>query len=213
MNKKITIMILLCLCLGSITGCGKDTSKISQENKVENTIQQQLDKEDNKTDLSQTETDQTDSASEKISDTAGKKTNSEEADSMPGTGSASPGAGASDVDYDLTQMNSDLVYATVYQLMVDPSTYEGKTIRMSGSYYAEWYEQTQKNYFCVIIQDALGCCAQGMEFIWDDGSHIYPDEYPQENATVEVTGTFETYQEEGDAKLYCRLKDATMIVK
>ena len=60
------------------------------------------------------------------------------------------------VDYDLTQMSSDMVYATVYQLMVKP------------------------------------------------------DEYPEDNAKVIIEGTFETYREEGDASLYCRLADATL---
>lgn len=39
-------------------------------------------------------------------------------------------ASGTGVDYDLTQMNGDMVYATVYQMMADPSTYEGKTFRM-----------------------------------------------------------------------------------
>ena len=52
-----------------------------------------------------------------------------------------------------------------------------------------------------------------MEFVWDDGSHAYPDEYPEENADVIVEGTFETYTESGDSNLYCRLKDASMEVE
>ena len=62
-----------------------------------------------------------------------------------------------------------------------------------------------------MIQDATACCAQGMEFVWGDGSHVYPDEYPEEDAEVIVEGTFETYTEERDENLYCRLKDATLI--
>lgn len=117
------------------------------------------------------------------------------------------------IDYDLTTMGSDMVYATVYQLMMSPDDYIGKTIRMEGSYSATWYEPTAKYYHYCIIQDAMACCAQGMEFVWDDGSHVYPDEYPQENAKIVVTGVFETYREEGDSNLYCRLKDATMEVE
>ena len=49
-----------------------------------------------------------------------------------------------------------------------------------------------------------------MEFIWDDGSHIYPDEYPEDNAEIVVEGTFETYREDGDENLYCRLSDAIL---
>ena len=116
-----------------------------------------------------------------------------------------------DVDYDLTKMGSDMVYATVYQMMVDPTTYEGKTVRVNGNYYGGWYEPTAQYYFYVIIEDAMACCSQGLEFIWEDGSHVYPDEYPADGSEVEVTGIYETYQEEGDQTIYCRLKDAELI--
>lgn len=119
----------------------------------------------------------------------------------------------STVDYDLTVMNSDMVYATVYQMMMEPEEYEGKIFRMEGSYYTVYSENTKKYYHYCIIQDATACCAQGMEFVWDDGSHVYPDEYPEENADVVVEGTFETYTESGDTNLYCRLKNASMEMK
>jgi hypothetical protein len=114
------------------------------------------------------------------------------------------------IDYDLTSMGSDLVYATVYQLMVNPNDYIGKTFRIKGNYYASYYEETKQYYHCCIIQDATACCSQGLEFVWDDGSHAYPDEYPEDNVEIVVTGIFETYNEEGDSNLYCRLKDATL---
>ncbi len=120
---------------------------------------------------------------------------------------------AGSVDYDLTAMSSDMVYATVYQMMINPKTYIGKTFRMDGLYYATYYEPTAQYYHYCIIKDATACCAQGLEFVWDDGSHVYSDEYPKDNAEVVVEGTFETYREDGDDNLYCRLKDATMEVR
>lgn len=118
-----------------------------------------------------------------------------------------------EADYDLTAMNSDMVYATVYQMMAEPEEYIGKTCRMDGQYYSAWYEPTQQYYHYCLIQDAAACCAQGMEFVWEDGNHSYPGDYPQENAEIIVQGTFETYTEEGDSNLYCRLKDAALEVK
>ena len=53
-------------------------------------------------------------------------------------------ASGTGVDYDLTQMNGDMVYATVYQMMADPSTYEGKTFRMEGLYTPIIVEDTGK---------------------------------------------------------------------
>lgn len=113
-------------------------------------------------------------------------------------------------DYDLTVMSSDMVYAIVYQMMSEPDDYIGKTFRMDGLYYASYYEPTEQYYHYCIIQDAAACCAQGMEFVWGDGSHIYPDEYPAEDTMVVVQGVFETYREDGDPNLYCRLRDATL---
>lgn len=49
-----------------------------------------------------------------------------------------------------------------------------------------------------------------MEFVWGDGTHIYPEEYPEDNAEIVVEGIFEAYREEGDGNLYCRLSDATL---
>ena len=45
-----------------------------------------------------------------------------------------------------------------------------------------------------------------------DGSHVYPDGYPEENAKMVVQGIFETYREDGDDNLYCRLEDTIMEV-
>lgn len=64
----------------------------------------------------------------------------------------------------------------------------------------------------IALEDALACCAQGMEFVWDDGSHVYPDEYPEENENVVIEGIYETYKDEGDDSLYCRLQNSTIKV-
>ena len=121
-------------------------------------------------------------------------------------------ASGNGVDYDLTQMNGDMVYATVYQMMADPATYEGKTFRMEGLYTPIIVEDTGKIYHYCLIQDALACCAQGMEFVLGDGSHTDQSEYPAEDTDIIVEGTFETYREEDFENLYCRLANATMEV-
>lgn len=112
------------------------------------------------------------------------------------------------VDYDLASMGSDMVYATVYQMMSTPEQYVGKTVRMRGNYYTSYYEESGQRYFFCLIQDAAACCAQGIEFVWGDGSHVYPDEYPQEETPVEIKGIFETYME-GD-QMYCHITNAEL---
>ena len=105
------------------------------------------------------------------------------------------------VDYDLTVMGSDMVYATVYQLMVDPSEYEGKTFKVSGTYDELTYPETGVTYHFVVIADAMAGCSQGLEFIWEDENK----EYPQVGHEVTCKGTFETYKEEGEEGLFCHL--------
>ncbi len=124
------------------------------------------------------------------------------------TAKASSPAADKSVDYDLTVMDSDLVYASIYQLMVDPEPYVGKSFKMQGTYYASYYEPTAKHYHYIVIEDALACCAQGIEFVRGDGSYVYPDDYPANQTRIEISGTFETYKEEGDDRLYCRVVNA-----
>lgn len=110
-------------------------------------------------------------------------------------------------------MNKDMVYATVYQLMVEPDKYIGKTLCIDGLYYTGQNEKTGTYYHYNIIKDALACCSQGLEFVCGDGSHVYPDEYPKDETEIEVKGTFETYKEPGDDTLYCHLVNSEMQVK
>lgn len=37
---------------------------------------------------------------------------------------------------------------------------------------------TAMDYFFVIVRDATACCAQGIEFVWGDGSHDFPASIP-----------------------------------
>ena len=198
-NLKKCMVLLLCILL--ITGCsnkkGTNGKVVNNTNSIEKVIDNQIANEDGKTETTESEKASSDVESNKgIEDTISGAENVRDTDET--------------VDYDLTQMSSDMVYATVYQMMVTPEEYEGKTFRIDGNFYATYYEATKKYYFYCIIQDATACCAQGMEFIWDDGSHIYPDEYPEDNAEIVVEGTFETYREDGDENLYCRLSDAIL---
>ncbi len=199
--KNLKKCMVLFLCIFLITGCSNkkstDGKGFNNTNSVDKVIDNQIADEDRKNET--TESEEASSNVESNKDTEDTISGAEDVRNTDGT-----------VDYDLTQMSSDMVYATVYQMMVTPEEYEGKTFRIDGNFYATYYEATKKYYFYCVIQDATACCAQGMEFVWENGSHIYPDEYPEENAEIVVEGTFETYKEEGNQNLYCRLSDAIL---
>lgn len=108
----------------------------------------------------------------------------------------------SSFDLDLTTMSSTMVYSEVYNIMVSPKDYIGKTIKMKGTCSIYPGENGHDDYYACVIMDATACCAQGIEFVLKDGQ-----EYPKEGDPVEVSGVFDTYDEDGT--MYCHLTDAT----
>ena len=92
--------------------------------------------------------------------------------------------------------------------MCTPEDYNGRTVTMRGQFAISEDPDSGKRYYACIIQDALACCTQGLEFVLA-GEHTYPDDYPELGSEITVSGTFELY-EEGDIR-YCRLVDAEMI--
>ncbi len=101
------------------------------------------------------------------------------------------------IDVDLTKMNANMIYSYIFEMVVDPDSYVGKTIKVNGFFYSVVDETSGERYFAVIIPDALACCKQGMEFKWL-GEHTYPADYPQENQEITITGTYRTDLMEGD---------------
>ena len=113
------------------------------------------------------------------------------------------------IDYDLTTMGSDMIYATVYLMMTDPDQFEGKMVKMKGQYLSSFYEPRQEYYNYCFISDAAGCCSQGIEFETKDKLK-QRNLLPADNTDIEVVGEFETYMEDG--KMYCHLKNSKMTV-
>ena len=111
------------------------------------------------------------------------------------------------MDVDLTVLSSTMVYSEVYNMMVSPDNYKGKTVKMKGQFVPYYDEATGKYYFACFISDATACCSQGIEFILTD-DYTYPADYPQEGDTICVIGTFDTYME-GES-MYCTLRNAVL---
>lgn len=112
-----------------------------------------------------------------------------------------------DVDIDLTKMSSTMVYSELTNMTSTPNNYIGKTVRATGPFSFFHDETTNEDYFAVIITDATSCCTQGIEFVLK-GNHSYPEDYPEVNEEVTVTGIFSTYTE--DVYTYCQLLSAEL---
>ena len=112
------------------------------------------------------------------------------------------------IDVDLTLLSPTLVYAEVYNMMVSPKSYIGKSVKMEGDFAVYHDESADKYYFACIISDATACCSQGIEFELK-GDHSYPDDYPKEGEEICVVGVFDTYSE--GEYTYCTLRNASIV--
>lgn len=128
---------------------------------------------------------------------------SEEADQEAVDGEVEQGDDG--IDVDLTTLSATMVYAEVYNMYVNPEDYMGKIVKMEGSFSVLDVPMAGMIYFSVIIEDALGCCAQGIEFELE-GDYSYPSDYPEVGDIVTVVGEFDIYYE--DEYMYCRLINA-----
>ena len=106
------------------------------------------------------------------------------------------GSKKSDVDVDLAGMSSTVVYAEVFNMMMDPEPYVGKTVRMDGTLNVFHDPGNGEDFFSCVIADATACCAQGIEFVWE-GEHSYPEDYPPVESEIEVSGVFSRYEQDG----------------
>lgn len=88
------------------------------------------------------------------------------------------------VDFDISVMNANMVYAQVFDMMMQPEVYRDKIIKIAGDYY-RLPDNKGNMTNAVIIRDALACCQQGMEFVWDFGEAV-----PAQETPITVTGPF-----------------------
>lgn len=110
------------------------------------------------------------------------------------------------IDIDLTQMSSTMVFGEVYNMMMNPDDYQGKVIKMKGQFLTDIDTANNKRYYACLILDATACCAQGLGFVPKDG-YLYPEDFPEPDGKITVTGTFD-YFRENEYIINCRLLDA-----
>lgn len=118
-----------------------------------------------------------------------------------------PDASNGEYDVDLTVLDSNMVYAQVYDMVFGETDYTGKSVRARGTFDYYLDPGTQQEYFAVLISDATACCAQGIEFVLA-GDNKYPDDYPEIGSEIVVHGIFNTYEDASGA--YVQLRDAVL---
>ncbi|MBQ9278214.1 MAG: hypothetical protein IJ224_06225 [Lachnospiraceae bacterium] len=217
MKKKIALLISLVMIMMSLSACGKAADSGSRgggTKGVNDVLEEGVVKEEEKnsetTQEEATTEKETEATTEAATEATTEVTTEEETTEVADTSENAPKEATvvpPEIDVDLTKLSSTMVYSEVYNMMVDPDSYLGKTIKMSGAFAVYTDQESGKNYFACIIQDATACCAQGIEFTLD-GNYNYPADYPAVDDEITVTGTFSTYEEDG--YIYSTLLNAKM---
>lgn len=101
--------------------------------------------------------------------------------------------------YDMTELDEKVVYMAVSDLIENPELYLGRTIRISGPCVSQCVNN--KTYHTVMFSNETDCSQLGVEFALKDDA-----DYPEDYTTITVTGTFSSYQENGET--YYHLSDA-----
>jgi len=112
------------------------------------------------------------------------------------------------VDMDLTGISNTVAYAAIVNIMQNPENYLGQTIKASGIYNAFYYEPFDRYLHFMVVEGPGGCCPQVFKFIYGRDTSL--DDYPTENAMIEVVGVFSSYEEMG--RLIYYLAVDTLIV-
>lgn len=93
------------------------------------------------------------------------------------------------VDHDLSNMNANMIFAEIFNLVLMPDEYIGRTFRMKGNFAVYVNEASGNKYFSIIIPDATQCCQQGIDIICL-GDMKYPEDFPKIGSEIMVTGQF-----------------------
>ena len=101
-------------------------------------------------------------------------------------------------DIDFTGWSSTMIAAEISNIYTNTLNYEGKIIKISGEVASVYSKATDQTYHYLIIYgpDRLPCCNQNLEFVSKDGK------YPEDGTEVTIIGSFETYSETYQGKIY-----------
>jgi len=126
------------------------------------------------------------------------------------TGCESDKKSESDVDIDLSELSMTMIQAEYSRIISNADEYSGKSIKIYGSYYTLLYNDPGKRFHYIVIIPGDECCQTGMEFR-RDGDHVFPDDYPSQNAMIQITGTLQKDLEIGSLYLYIAVDDFEII--
>lgn len=120
------------------------------------------------------------------------------------------------VDIDLTKFNANILYAEIYNMGLSPEDYKGKVLKLTGEF-AHFPKEVDKNgiptsdeeiYVCM-INDAMACCAIGIEFIPEKESSFWTN-FPEDGSKITITGLCDIFLDESGWFTIIQLNNAAV---
>lgn len=239
--KKGRLFLGICLCIMLMTGCGtKVTQKniTKDTNSSANTTEEASNSEGNtdantedntevkavgNTDVDESVTESittenlgdentdSDSGLENYSDTSVQTTdaNTQVEDSKKNDATIEETTVEAESESgEVIEITEKMYVSWINEIYTNPTDYLGKEIKIEGMFSGSYYEETGKTYYYV-YRVGPGCCG-------NDGSMCgfeitTSEKLPSENDWIEVVGTLEQYEEDGN--YYLNLKDSKITVK
>jgi len=114
------------------------------------------------------------------------------------------------IDVDLSVLSITMAQAEFENIITNFEKYMGQVIRATGTYYSIIDDITGDYYHYIIIIPGDECCQMGFEFK-RDGEYAEPDDYPERNAVIMVTGILSKGDDHGFPYLYLSSGEMTLV--
>lgn len=109
---------------------------------------------------------------------------------------------------DIIEITEKMYITYINDIYTNLEQYKGKKIKLEGMFTSQYDESVQETFYFV-YRRGPGCCGNdgsmaGFEFTTKDS-------IPQENDWIEVTGTLDSYEQDGF--IYLTLRDSQVVIK
>lgn len=111
---------------------------------------------------------------------------------------------------DLTRLSETMAYAQMFGIVHNPKKYLGKTARIQDTYVPLPDPANEGTYYhFLVVADITGCCEIGIEFFLE--SDRCPEDYPPEQAQIELEGVFDMANASGNEYICLRAEKLAVL--
>ncbi len=91
------------------------------------------------------------------------------------------------VPIDLTKGSGHIINRKVFEMLTEPHKFMGNRVKAAGPYQkGDILNDEDKNSDFIIVEDAIGCCAQGLKLFLDKVDENY--KFPETGKEIELYG-------------------------